>query len=306
MTIIEKNKELDKVIPVPDSSVFWKQPFPDYLESPAPPKRSKQERSRKYRLLIFLLFTILLSYAAWMYYRESLDSSLENFLLILILMIVSHFLVFSINKSAPKALLRTSDDPRQLVLESENPPLLLLRPFSFDNKIPGMAQVTIENILAETCLRIDTCLIGLGRKSQIFFGEGSARFHVEDDMWKTGLLELLKRSQAVFVLVGYTPNLEWELDQLYNHEDTPDEIFFIFPSTSLMPSKYKQNQFNKIDSLGPWKKHMPSMIISRSKTNIILFNKKKYCGLKQMSYFKLTCDRFIEILSEYDREKELD
>jgi len=314
MSDAAESEVLGDTDPSQESSAIWKQPFPDYLESPLPlpSKHSKQTRLKWHRLFKFLFYSLLVVPTVFIFVGESFSASITLAVVMLIVVILFPILVTSFSKISRNYLLRTSGDPRKLLLESEYAPSLLLRPFSFDTKVPGgsfditPAPASIENMLAETCAKMGSSLIGLGRKDQVFSGEGAARFHVDDDMWKPGLLELLKRSGAVYVLVGDTPNLGWELDQIYCRDDLDQELFFVFPATKLMHAKYKEEHFNQIDSLGLWKKHMPSGLISRSQTDIVLFHKKRCLGVKQLPPVGAASYRLVEIISEYRQENKSD
>jgi hypothetical protein len=77
MRKVTENEEFDGANPILENSAIWKQPFPDYLESPLLSESSKQERSKKHRLFKFFYYLVFFVLAVWMYFRGSLGLSLE-------------------------------------------------------------------------------------------------------------------------------------------------------------------------------------------------------------------------------------
>ncbi len=115
-------------------------------------------------------------------------------------------------------------------LESNNPPIVLLRSFELD-KYPWWNNKTFDE---ELCGNIDVnrCpIVSLSDPDQILPTGGSLKIQSKDDYWKTVVDELLKSCRALVIVEGDSEGLSWEIERIRSiYGRHPDKVFFYIPS----------------------------------------------------------------------------
>ena len=109
--------------------------------------------------------------------------------------------------AAPAALLQERD---------QRPPVLFLRSFSDDER-----QVKAEEIRFELEEAITAQLwhrgpvIAIGRPGESLAPAGAARQYVGSEEWQGRVLQLIRESSMIVVLLGTTGGVKWELNQVF-------------------------------------------------------------------------------------------
>jgi len=136
--------------------------------------------------------------------------------------------------SAPKAAEVLEADRRA--------PVLLLRPFAEDDReptqtfkppnsfryfIPGS---TIEERIVEVFASLGP-VIAVGRPGELLPPVGAARLYLGNDEWQPRVAELVKRARLVFLIVGATRGVRWEMEQL-PLLTAPERVLLFVPGTT--------------------------------------------------------------------------
>lgn len=115
-------------------------------------------------------------------------------------------------------------------------PILLLRSFADDEFLldnPGRGvfsagqTISFEEVLAKSFSPFGP-VIAIGHPGEMLPPLGFARFWVQDGSWKGRVAKLLEECQKVVVILGATPGLAWEVDQLFQR-DVPRKVVLLLP-----------------------------------------------------------------------------
>ncbi len=116
------------------------------------------------------------------------------------------------------------------VISSEKPISFFLRPFSTDNEmlsepprggIWGLISASqnpnilwsVESLVGKT-LSDSYIFVSIGRPGEKLPAAGSNRIYARDEVWQNVASDLIAMSRIVFLRVGSTPNVRWELSQI--------------------------------------------------------------------------------------------
>lgn len=133
----------------------------------------------------------------------------------------------------------------QAMRADTRPPVLLLRSFrNEDIRAPIIRQKfgLLEQLFArdprlEEVLAGPLSVIGpfvtVQRPGTLLPELGAARVRVDEDKWKTWVLEHLERAQLVVIATGTSPGLAWELQQVFEQKPL-HQVLLVFSGSGLL------------------------------------------------------------------------
>jgi hypothetical protein len=156
-----------------------------------------------------------------------------------LLLMAAVLLIFAATRFATRTLVTNGRghlqlDALTLLDKDKRSPILYLRSFDDDgvpdlsgHKVQLGATLTVEISLAKALSRIGP-LVSIGRPGEKLPALGTHRFYVDDDHWKQAVEHFLDISQAIVIVVGTSPGVEWEIEQAMARRE---KVIFILPFT---------------------------------------------------------------------------
>jgi hypothetical protein len=127
------------------------------------------------------------------------------------------------------------------------PPVLLLRSFEDDNRLlsarprllwffhAAKEASTLEDYVVNCVWKLGP-VIAIGKPGENISPLGAARDYVEENQWRDCIRNYLDESAYLISILGLTPGLRWEYEQI-NARDKQDTLIVVFP-----PKPYDQLQ----------------------------------------------------------------
>ncbi|MCB9952445.1 MAG: hypothetical protein H6824_15830 [Planctomycetaceae bacterium] len=137
---------------------------------------------------------------------------------------------------------------------------LLLRPFRFDTHTPRFdifsRSSTYEELLVEH-LSVFGRVVTIGNPRDRLHLTGAERIYSTDGHWQTLVDDLLKRADGVFLVVGATEGVEWELQRV-REVVAPGNLAMYLPVDSTRSVRSRDRLFNEMRS---WVERCTSIVM---------------------------------------------
>jgi hypothetical protein len=150
---------------------------------------------------------------------------------------------------AKQTMARDADD---VLRRDRRPPILYLRSFLFDSQAATLNNTlarreealswrvsnfafwsarrewTYEEVICRALSR-KAPVVAIGRPGEQLPQLGAARKYVSDDAWREEVADLIRKARAVFIVIGESDGLLWELLELFSSEETRHKTVLIIP-----------------------------------------------------------------------------
>lgn len=190
----------------------------------------------------FLLTAVLLTIAAL---ADAVNGFWPNGGVLIVLM--THALIAALVWRLP-SLVRLVERGRQYLAlpaaealaADPRPPILLLRAFGDDDLFdPGVQRSPFDFAPVRYEARIARALapfgpiVAIGRPGEPLPAAGAARLYVHNDDWQAAVLHFLDRARLVFLMVGATEGVAWEIETVLRR--CPEKTVFFVPFSDPRP-----------------------------------------------------------------------